>query len=293
MDAAGQGTDRIVCSTSWRRMRGVPARSEGDRLASSPARGPLDPSPADREAALAARWRRLRDGLPSALLLLGWALALLAVLVGFGWLLSKVVHDDSIGRADASLSRWLAGERSPGLDDVTAVTSELGGTLTITALAVVAVAAAALRWRRWREPLLVAVAVAGEVAIFLAVTSLVDRRRPPVPHLDEAPPTSSFPSGHTAASVALYGALALLASERARSALLRGLAAALAVLVPLLVASSRLYRGMHFLTDVLGGLLLGGLWLRASLHGVRLGVAHHRLRHGGGLRARRSLLRHG
>jgi undecaprenyl-diphosphatase len=262
-------------------------------MATPATRGPLDPGPHDREAALAVRWRRLRDGVPSALFLLGWAVVLAAVLVGAGWVLSKVVHDDGIGRADAGVSRWLAGERSGDLNDLTVFTSEVGGTLTVTILAVLSVAVAALVWRRWREPMLVAVAVAGEVGIFLLVTLLVDRQRPPVPHLDEAPPTSSFPSGHTAATIVLWGALAVLASQRARSALVRGLFIALAVVLPLLVASSRLYRGMHYPSDVLGGVLLGGVWLLATVRGVRLGVLHRRFRHGASSPPRPSAVRHG
>jgi membrane-associated phospholipid phosphatase len=260
-------------------------------------RGPLDPGPDDRETALAARWRRLPKGVPPALYLLACAVVLTVALVGVGWLLAKVVHDDGIGRADASVSRWLAGERIPDLNDATRYTSEVGGTLTVTALAVVAVAFAALAWRRWREPMLVAVAVAGEVAIFLVVTMLVDRERPPVRHLDEAPPTSSFPSGHTAATIALWGSLAVLANERARSAVVRNLFLVLAFVVPVLVASSRIYRGMHYLSDVLGGVLLGGLWLLATVHGIRLGVAHWAIRHGedgtDGRPGRRSAVRHG
>jgi membrane-associated phospholipid phosphatase len=251
-------------------------------MTASTTRGPLDPGPDDREAVLAARWRRLREGVPPALFLLACAVVLLVALVGLGWLLSRVLSHDAVGRGDADISRWLAGHRNRDLNEVTGVTTEIGGTLTITVLAVLAVAVAAFVWRRWREPMLVAVAVAGEVAIFLVVTLLVDRQRPPVKHLDAAPPTSSFPSGHTAATIALWGALAVLASERARSALVRGIFLALAFGLPLLVASSRLYRGMHFLTDVLGGALLGGLWLLATVRGIRLGVAHRALRHGDG-----------
>jgi undecaprenyl-diphosphatase len=262
----------------------------------SASRGPLDPAPGGREAALAARWRRLRPGVPPALYLLACAVVLAVGLVAVGWVLARVVHDDEIGRADAGVNRWLAGERTGDLNQVTEYTSETGGTLAVTVLAVLAVAVAALVWRRWREPMLVAVAVAGEVGIFLLVTLMVDRDRPPVRHLDEAPPTSSFPSGHTAATIALWGALAVLASERARSALVRGLFLTLAVLLPLMVASSRLYRGMHFPTDVVGGILLGGLWLLATVRGIRLGVAHWALRHGGeaaGHPGRRSAVRHG
>jgi undecaprenyl-diphosphatase len=82
-----------------------------------------------------------------------------------------------------------------------------------------------------------------------------------VQHLDDAPPTSSFPSGHTAAAVTLYGALAIIALRVSTRAWLRTLAVVVAVALPVCVALARLYRGMHYPTDILGGAVLGLAWL--------------------------------
>ena len=117
-----------------------------------------------------------------------------------------------------------------------------------------------------------------------------------MPRLDVAPPTSSFPSGHTAAAVALYGCLALVVLRQSANRWAARTIAVLCCCVPVIVAVSRVYRGMHYLTDVLGGVLLGTVWLYAAVHGIRLGVAHWQLRHGGGAgdwRGRRSAVRHG
>jgi membrane-associated phospholipid phosphatase len=81
----------------------------------------------------------------------------------------------------------------------------------------------------------------------------------------------------------MYGALAIIANERASSALVRGLFWALAVLVPLAVALSRLYRGMHYITDILGGVILGVAWLYLATRGIRLGVLHYQLRQRSGM----------
>jgi undecaprenyl-diphosphatase len=256
--------------------------------------GPLDPSPADRkEAELAERWRRWRDGVPSALVLFCGAALIAVVGILVGMLLAKALGHSALIRADGGVDRWFARHRTHDLNSVTAVVTELGGTPVVTGLAVLTVIAAALVWKRWREPAMVAAAMFGEVAIFLVITTVVDRARPPVPHLDAAPPTSSFPSGHTAASVALYGAWAILSWERARTALVRGLVTVLAVVVPVLVGIARLYRGMHFPTDVVAGALLSLAWLPLVVKAVRLGVLHRRAHEGTRVRAAGSVLRHG
>jgi undecaprenyl-diphosphatase len=71
----------------------------------------------------------------------------------------------------------------------------------------------------------------------------------------------SFPSGHAAISVALYGFLAFLLLKMANSKLKTGTILVATLLIILLIGYSRIYLGVHFPTDVLGGYVVGVAWL--------------------------------
>jgi undecaprenyl-diphosphatase len=77
--------------------------------------------------------------------------------------------------------------------------------------------------------------------------------------LDGPLPTSAFPSGHVAATICLYTGIALLVIP-ATKAWWRWLTLVPAVLMPVLVAVSRLYRGMHHPTDILASLIFALAW---------------------------------
>lgn len=205
-----------------------------------------------------AGWRATALWLLAAAVLLWLVLVLIGQLLGDQWSRSALV------RWDVSVDRELAANRSHPWNVVTTLFTLLADTITVITIGLLACVAFRLRLKRWREPLFLAVTVIGEVTIFVSTTLLVDRDRPSVRQLDSAPPTSSFPSGHTAASVALYGGLAVLAWRISATVLLRAVAIALAVLAPVLVAMSRLYRGMHYPSDVAGGLLLACCWLAVT-----------------------------
>ena len=201
---------------------------------------------------------RLAAGRPALAAVALWAVAfvvLTALLVGLGLLLTRVLLPAGLDGFDASESRWFVLERTPTLNTVTRIGSDLGSTGVILGVAALVVVVLAIG-KHWRPIGFLVCTMTLEFAVFLTTAFLVARQRPPVPRLDVSPPTSSYPSGHTATALALYAGLALVVWSLVRLTLVRALAWLLAIALPIFVAVSRLYRGMHFLTDVSASVLL-------------------------------------
>ncbi|MEV4067926.1 phosphatase PAP2 family protein [Nonomuraea dietziae] len=158
---------------------------------------------------------------------------------------------------EAAVSRGLAADRTSLWNALTDVGSSLSDTPYIVAATAIFAIIFRLVYKRWRESVFLIAAVWSQSLVFLATTMIVGRHRPPVRHLDEAPPTSSFPSGHVSAAVAFYCGVALILSSHVRNRGLQVVIWVLGIAAPLAVGFSRVYRGMHFVTDVLWGLLLG------------------------------------
>lgn len=227
------------------------------------AAGPgLDPgAAADLRPAPAHDPPEHRWGIAARLLVV--AVLLVGALLGVGQLVTTVAAGTPVADADLGLVRAVATLRTPLLDAVSVPAAELGNTLVVVVGAAVAAVLAVAVLRRWRPAVLIVAAVAGETLMFMVVASVTGRTRPAVVPLDaQLPPTSSFPSGHTAAAVALYGAIAVVVLGATR-AWWRWLVVAAAVVVVVLVAAARLYRGAHHLSDVLGSVLLTVPWLWA------------------------------
>jgi membrane-associated phospholipid phosphatase len=177
---------------------------------------------------------------------------LLLAMIGLGRVVTAVFADEN------TINRRFVAHTSGTLDVISNVFSLIGSTPCIIAATGVA---AFILWRalrRWSEPLFLSFAVTAQAIVFFFTTLAIDRERPAVRHLDDSPPTSSFPSGHTSAAVALYGGLALVLSVLLRQTWAKW-TVWLLVLVPVGVAVARLYRGMHHPTDVVASFLNGGL----------------------------------
>lgn len=174
-------------------------------------------------------------------------------------LLGLVVKDGPVGwlRAfDDRVATSMVARRTPGWDDVAFYVAHGADTwVKIGATALLAVVFWFL-WRRWHEVLVLAVSLILEASVFITVTTLVKRPRPAVPQLEASPVSSSFPSGHTAAA-AVYAALAVIVFWHSRSRLWRAVAVALSALAPVLIGTARVYQGMHHISDVVAGAVLG------------------------------------
>ena len=190
-------------------------------------------------------------------------------MVALGFLITDVLPSTALGKWDAEVPRQLVEYRQQQGNSESKLITTLSETLTIVILTALAVALCRWKFGRWRESLVVIYAVVGETAIFTATTLFIDRPRPSVPHLDAAPPTSSFPSGHTAAAVCFYGSIAAIILWHSRHRWIKVTAVVICAAVPVLIAGSRVYRGMHYPTDVLAGALLGGIWLTVVICYVR------------------------
>jgi membrane-associated phospholipid phosphatase len=205
---------------------------------------------------------------------------LLVLMIGLGLLVTKVAEHTWPFTVEDGVNRGLAGDRTSFWNGVTLFFSWVGSTPVIIGVTVLAAIVLRLTLHRWRESLFLCAAVSAQAIVFFFTTLVIDRRRPNVGHLDDSPPTSSFPSGHTSAAVALYGGLALILAMLAHRTWVKALCWAL-LLVPIAVALSRLYRGMHHPSDVTASFLNGALciWIMSRAILDRAGVPRSLSRH--------------
>jgi membrane-associated phospholipid phosphatase len=208
-------------------------------------------APADRRRP-EAHPHPLRDA--AVVWVLGYAV-LVGVMIAIGLVLTHPLNG-TVGHWDESVNRWLAGRRTRFWDDVTGFATWWVNTVPAIGLAAVIVAACGV-WHRWREAAMLVLGLVLELVVFLTVNALVGRPRPDVVRLNSTPSTSSFPSGHTAASIVIFAGLAIIVTCCTHRSWLRAIAVLFAIVVATIVGFGRVYRGLHYPTDVFAGALLG------------------------------------
>jgi membrane-associated phospholipid phosphatase len=179
-----------------------------------------------------------------------------AVLSAIGFAVVHLWEPSRFGEWDADVNRWFERNRTDTWTDLSTIGSAFSDTLNKVILCALIAPVMLWAWRRWHDWVMIAGGLLLEVTTFVTTATIVGRDRPPVERIDSAP-TNSFPSGHIAASVVFYFGLYLLARRHTTNRTIRGLALLVGIAVPACMVFSRLYRGMHYPTDALAGILLG------------------------------------
>ena len=190
-------------------------------------------------------------------LTVAWVVLLLAVLA-VGWLLTHPL-ESTVDPWDDDVVQAIADRRTPTGELLAAWGSHVADTIVGV---IVAVVVALVLWRvqGTRLPLVYfTVSLGAMLLLYVIVTALITRDRPPVEVLDPGlVPDHSFPSGHVATSIVVYWALALYLLRTVRGSTRW---AWILFLAPVVVAPSRLYEGAHHPTDVLTSLVVAPLWV--------------------------------
>jgi membrane-associated phospholipid phosphatase len=221
-----------------------PAHRAADRVAASPASSFLR--------------RRMDPGTATGLAL---TVALATIVLGgvvLGAVLLMVRSNTGLARFDRGVAVWGAREAGAFATTILRAVTWLGSTIGVCIVAVVVSVVVFVRTRRAAVFAYLILVVAGQNAAANLVKFLVDRARPAIDQLVDVS-GSSFPSGHSTAAAACYAAFALVLgiglAPRARAALF-----AVAVAIAVAVGCSRIFLGVHWLTDVIAGFALGWTW---------------------------------
>lgn len=202
--------------------------------------------------------RRRFEGLPLTLL----GLAMLYLVVLFAGLIEDVLTADPIVVVDRNLASVMMRVRTPGLVHAAIWVTDLGAAPMIALFLLTASLGLWLAGRGTLTAGLVASTVGAAVTTTLGKWA-IHRPRPPGAVLLEH--SWAFPSGHATAAMAFYGFIAYVLVQLVRSWRGRVNAVFGVAIVILLIGASRIVLGVHYLSDVLAGYLVGGLWLVAGV----------------------------
>ena len=189
-------------------------------------------------------------------------------LAAFVWLMAAVMAGRTLPFDLQARSRIHDVAVSPLTTAMTIVT--FFGSLRWIGLAAVAAFVLLRREGHSRQALLLAVVLAGSIPIENGLKLLVQRQRPAAFFNAVDPATYSFPSGHAFFSTSFYGALGYVSARLAKNRTQRAVIWLSAISSIALICLSRVYLGVHYPTDVAGGVLIACFWMNAVLMFVKL-----------------------
>ena len=192
------------------------------------------------------------------------SLVLLLAVTGFAAIARNVMTGASLSVLDVHVAQWLHQRATPHLTSWMMAVTTLNSTLAVSIYG--AAIAFYQGWhRRWRCVATIIACVGGGLLLNDLLKHAFHRGRPLLDHPLLTLETTSFPSGHVAGSTVFYGLLVVWIFGRTQQWRWRLSAAAIAAAAIALVAFSRVYLGVHFLSDVVAAFAEGVGWLALCL----------------------------
>ncbi len=194
-------------------------------------------------------------------------LLILCAAWAFGAIAEDVVEGDTITLIDVRLAHWFRAHATAGFTDLMLFITHWNG---ILGSSIMGLLLALWFWYRKAHYWLVVVLVSvpGGMLLNVALKHVFRRARPSLEDPLLTLSTYSFPSGHTAAATVFYGLLACYLVRRVQGWPARAAIVAACVLMVVLVALSRMYLGVHYLSDVLAAGAEGAAWLAICITAV-------------------------
>jgi membrane protein DedA with SNARE-associated domain/membrane-associated phospholipid phosphatase len=201
------------------------------------------------------------------------------ILIGASWLFGGIAQDvvsgDPLTVVDWQVAQWFHAHATPRVTQAMLAITHIHEPIAITAAAVLI--AVYLAWRRnWYWLICLGVTLPSGMLLNVLMKYAFHRTRPNFDNPLLLLQSYSFPSGHAAGATLFYGVVAAMLVSRTNAWRWRVTIGLAAITMVALVALTRVYLGVHYLSDVLAGFAEGLAWLTLCLTGIHTYWAHRR-----------------
>ena len=197
-----------------------------------------------------------------------WVLVAALALIGYAVLAAAVVRGGSLVDLDGEVATWVAREMPAWAEWLARPFTWAGGVVGIVATTALLVLAS-LRRRLVAQAVLVLVVTIGIQVLVALAKHGYERERPDVGSAIRLPSSFSFPSGHAATGMAVFGLTGLILAATRSDPVSRRLLVAAGLVLGLVVGVSRVVLNVHYVSDVLAGFCFGLAWLAVCILGWR------------------------
>ena len=188
-----------------------------------------------------------------------WRITAMLAMAGSFAILTFLVWNGNTNTFDIALRNWALGSNNPMSVTVWEDISLMGSVAVLSSLTFLSLGLLVVR-SDWRAARLLALAMCGAVGFDTSIKWIVQRPRPDEVYAFTMPTTYSFPSGHALYSVTFYLTIAWIIGQQNGGNWMKGVwGSAIAIVV--LIGASRIFLGVHYGSDVLGGYLIAAIWL--------------------------------